>query len=145
MPIPLLPPSSTTKRKRAADTAAPPNEAYQGRPPESKPSAVQVIQLLLSPAALNPCRPEDETKDIQTHGDEFRIYYSSKLNSFKELMCAVVLTGSSPHECGLKRIRTIFNEPHEFTPAKAVHDAGSENWQQAVSNAPNEHYNKTAK
>lgn len=55
-------------------------------------------------------------------------------------MCAVVLAESGPHECGLQKIRTILNKPYEFTSARAVHDAGSEKWQQAVSNAPNEHY-----
>lgn len=72
----------TTKRKRAADPAESPNKARRGRPPMPKPSALQVIQFLLSPAALNLCRPENETKDIQAHGNEFRIYYSSKLSPY---------------------------------------------------------------
>ncbi|KAJ9648204.1 hypothetical protein H2199_001057 [Coniosporium tulheliwenetii] len=134
-----------TKRKRATDTAASTNEARRGRLPKPKSSAVQVIQFLLSPAALDLCRPEEETKGIQAHGDEFRTYYSSKLNPFEELMCAVMFGRWGSHVYKLRTIRTILEKPYEFTSARAVRDAGIEKCQQAVSDAPGMQEGKTVK
>lgn len=144
-------PGSTTdekpgkKRKKATDTDDPqkaPRRSGRGAP-KSQPSQQQLLNFMLSKAAEEICRPDDETKDIQERGD-IRTYSSSILNPFEELVAAVVLSRPISHRLGLRTIRTILNPPYSFTSAKAVQEAGPEKHLQAIYDARTQHKDKTA-
>lgn len=138
----------TTKgQKRKKGTAAQePNKAQktsetEATRPEASPA--QVLKLLLSDAALDICRPEDERKDLQERGKDI-VTYSALLSPFEELLCAVILSRPISHRLGLRSIRTIFNPPYSFRNAEAIKKAGSEKVHQALWDARTQHKGKTA-
>lgn len=111
---------------------------------KAQPSQLDLLNYLLSDAAADMCRPNDEVKDIEAHGKDIRTYSNSALNPFEELLCAVVLSRPISHRLGLRTIRTILNEPYSFTSPKAIKDAGSEKQHQALYDAHTQHKDKTA-
>ncbi|KAK5125031.1 hypothetical protein LTR85_001222 [Meristemomyces frigidus] len=135
----------TKKRKKAANSGEPQKAARRsGRgATKSQPSQRQLLNYMLSTDAEELCRPDDENVAIKKRGD-IRTYSSSVLNPFEELLCAVVLSRPISHRLGLRSIRTILNEPYNFTSAKAVQDAGSEKHHQALWDARTQHKAKTA-
>ncbi|KAL1304073.1 hypothetical protein AAFC00_000508 [Neodothiora populina] len=107
------------------------------------PSQQQLLNYLLSDAAAELCRPDDETKELQKN-DSLKTYSSSVLTPFEELICAVVLSRPISHRLGLRTIRTIFSEPYNFITPKSIVDAGSEKVHQALYDAKTQHKDKTA-
>ncbi|KAK0249239.1 hypothetical protein LTR12_017880 [Friedmanniomyces endolithicus] len=137
------PPSE--KRKNAASTNNPqkaPRRSARGTT-KPHPSQLQLLHYMLSPAAQELCRPADETADL-AHRGPIRTYSSSDLNPYEELLCAVILSRPISHRLGLRTIRTVLNEPYNFSSAKATRDAGSEKWHQALWDARTQHKGKTA-
>ncbi|KAK0286918.1 hypothetical protein LTR35_004387 [Friedmanniomyces endolithicus] len=137
------PPSK--KRKNAAPTDNPqkaPRRSGRGAP-ASRPSQEQLLHYMLSPAAQELCRPADETADL-AHRGPIRTYSSSVLNPYEELLCAVILSRPISHRLGLRTIRTVLNEPYNFSSAGATRDAGSEKRHQALWDARTQHKDKTA-
>lgn len=98
---------------------------------------------MLSKDAEVLCRPEDESQDIQSRGN-IKTYSGSVMNPFEELLSAVVLSRPISHRLGLRTIRTIFNDPYNFTSARAVQKAGHEKHLKAVWDARTQHKDKTA-
>ena len=133
------------KRKNAANE----NEANKaarrsGRSaPKSQPSQEQLLNYMLSKDAEELLRPDDETEDMKKRG-KIRTYSSSVMNPFEELLCAVVLSRPISHRLGLRSIRTLLNDPYNFTSAKAVQSAGAEKRHQALWDARTQHKGKTA-
>ncbi|KAK0860673.1 hypothetical protein LTR87_017237 [Friedmanniomyces endolithicus] len=137
------PPSK--KRKNGAPTDNPqkaPRRSGRGTP-KSHPSKLQLLHYMLSPAAQELCQPTDETADL-AHRGPIRTYSSSVLNPYEELLCAVILSRPISHRLGLRTIRTVLNEPYNFSSAKATRDAGSEKRHQALWDARTQHKDKTA-
>jgi hypothetical protein len=66
------------------------------------------------------------------------------MNPFEELLCAVILARPISHRLGLRSIRTILNDPYNFTNAKAVKNAGSKQHEKSLWDAKTQHKGKTA-
>ena len=105
---------------------------------------VKILRFLLSPDSVDLCRPKDETEDLKTRGSGIKIYSASTFTPFEELISAVILSRPISHALGLRSIRTIFNEPWNFTTVKALQDAGSEGRRAALDEARTQHRQKTA-
>ena len=134
-----------SKRKAAAEdepTKVPRRSARGAEQPSVDP--VKILQYLLSPSSTDLCRPKDEIDDLKTRGSDIRTYSSSTFNPFEELICAVILSRPISHALGLRSIRTIFNDPWNFTTPKALRDAGSEGRRKALDEARTQHRQKTA-
>ena len=133
------------KRKQAASSDEPQKAPRRsGRSaPKSQPSQLQLLNYVLSKDAEELCRPDDETEYLKEHPKN-RTYSSSPLNPFEELLCAVILSRPISHRLGLRTIRTVLNDPYNFTSAKAVQAAGSEKRLKAVYDARTQHKDKTA-
>ncbi|KAL8868925.1 MAG: hypothetical protein Q9174_004658 [Haloplaca sp. 1 TL-2023] len=109
-----------------------------------QPDPVGLMQYLLSAESLDPCRPKDEIGHVQKHGSKLRTYSSSTFTPFEELICAVILSRPISHALGLRSIRTIFNDPYDFTTPKKIRDAGFEPVRKALDEARTQHRQKTA-
>ncbi|KAK3707765.1 hypothetical protein LTR37_011942 [Vermiconidia calcicola] len=133
------------KRKQASDAGDPQKAPRRSGRGESKaqPSQEQLLQYMLSQDAEELCRPDEESEDIRSRGN-IKTYSSDVMNPFEELLSAVILSRPISHRLGLRTIRTIFNEPYNFTSAKAVQQAGQEKHHQAVWDARTQHKAKTA-
>lgn len=132
------------KRKQTTNTNGPQKASRRSArsTPKSQPSQLQLLNYMLSKPAEELCRPSDESDDIQSRKN-IRTYSSSVLNPFEELLCATILSRPISHRLGLRTIRTILNEPYNFTSAKAVRNAGEEKIYQAVWDAKTQHKGKT--
>lgn len=139
---------SRPSKKRKAE--APRKEAREGTrksgrgAEKSQPSQEQLLNFLLSDAAADLCRPEDETNAIKEQGPDFKTYSSSTLSPFEELLGAVVLSRPINHRLGLRTMRTILNAPYNFNHPKSIIDAGKEKRQQALEDARTQHRGKTS-
>lgn len=133
------------KRGKAASTDEPRKASRRSGRGASKgePSQQQLLNYLLSPAAAELTRPDDELEDVKARGD-IRTYSASTLNPFEELLCAVILSRPISHRLGLRTIRTVLNDPYNFTSAREVQDAGDEKRLKAVYDARTQHKDKTA-
>jgi hypothetical protein len=112
--------------------------------PTTPIDTVKLLNYLLSPTSLSLCRPRDETEDLKTRGANARAYSTSTFTPFEELVCALILSRPIGHMLGLRSIRTIFNEPYDFTTAKKIHEAGYEGVREALDAARTQHRQKTA-
>lgn len=138
-------PAEKPSKKRKVDKPKIEGERKSGRSaPKAQPSNEKLLNYLLSDAATDLCRPEDEAKDIESRGSDTKTYSSTALSPFEELMCAVVLSRPISHRLGLRTIRTILNAPYNFTDPQAITKAGTEKQQQALSDAKTQHKGKTA-
>ncbi|OCL12782.1 hypothetical protein AOQ84DRAFT_284445, partial [Glonium stellatum] len=95
----------------------------------------QTISFLLSPAAVDLCRPEYETGDLLRFRENTQTYSTSILNIFEELICAVILSSITSHTLALRTIRTIHNPPYDLTDSKFIRDTGRETIRQALRDA----------
>ena len=143
-----LPATSSTKRKRPSQSQddTPSKARRKSSRGAAKPSPSQVLNFLLSPAAVDLCRPKDEIKALSDSKDSSSIktYSTSELSPFEELIGAIILSRPISHALGVRSIRTIFNPPYNFTTPKAIQDAGPEKRLQALWDARTQHKDKTA-
>ena len=139
------PPSVPSKRKANTKDAPAkaPRRSARGAP-ASQPDPVNFIKYLLSPASLDSCRPKDEIEDIKNRGSDLRTYSASDFTPFEELICAVILSRPISHALGLRSIRTLFNDPHNYTTPKSIRDAGFDPVRKALDEACTQHRQKTA-
>ncbi|KAL8943759.1 MAG: hypothetical protein Q9216_000865 [Gyalolechia sp. 2 TL-2023] len=139
--------SAAVPAKRKANTkdapAKAPRRSARGAN-QLPPDAVKLVNYLLSPASLDSCRPKDEIEHVKDRGDHLRTYSSSTFTPFEELMCAVILSRPISHALGLRSIRTLFNDPHNFTTPKKIRSAGFEPVIKALNEARTQHRQKTA-
>lgn len=133
-------------KRKANTTDAPakaPRRSARGAP-QSQPDAVKLVNYLLSPASLDSCRPKDEIEDVKNRSSDLRTYSASTFNPFEELMCAVILSRPISHALGLRSIRTLFNDPYNYTIPKRIRDAGFDPVRKALDEARTQHRQKTA-
>ena len=141
-----IPKAAPQKRKQAPQSQTGPEKAPRrsGRG-ASKPSSQQTLRFLLSPDAINLCRSQDETKDLEKNdGSPIKTYAASELSPFEELLSAVVFSRPISHHLGARTVRTILNPPYTFTTPKAIQEAGDEKRLQALWDARTQHKDKTA-
>ena len=137
---------SSKKRKAPEAEKKPSKASRRSDRGASKPKASQteMLNFLLSEKALDLRRSEEEAKDLESRGKNARNYSGSELSPFEELVCAVVLSRPISHRLGLRTIRTIFNDPYNFTSPKAIKAAPPEKRHQAMFDARTQHKDKTA-
>ena len=111
---------------------------------QSSSDPVKILRFLLSPDSTDLCRPKDEIEDLKTRGNGIKTYSASTFTPFEELISAVILSRPISHALGLRSIRTIFNDPWNFTTVRALRDAGSEGRRKALDEARTQHRQKTA-
>lgn len=105
-----------------------------------------IIRFLLSSKALSLCQKEDKESSDSSKKD----YFSPDLTPFQHLMCAVILSRPISHNLGLRTIKTVLNEPWNWTNAETVLEAGRENEEgkterlEAMEQARTQHRQKTA-
>lgn len=138
-----------SSKKRKVDTPKGTRESVRssGRSMAKKqPSQEQILNYLLSDAAAELCRPEDETAELEKSGghDGAKTYSSSVLSPFEELLCALILSRPISHRLGQRTIRTVLNEPYNFTSPKSIIEAGKERVREAMDDAKTQHKDKTA-
>lgn len=109
---------------------------------EPKATSAQIIKFLLSDAALEICRPEDENKDVKERGSITT--YSELLTPFEELLCAVILSRQIPHNLSLRTIRTVLSPPYGFRSPVAIKTAGAQKIRQSLWDGRTPHKGKTA-
>ncbi|EAT78499.2 hypothetical protein SNOG_14262 [Parastagonospora nodorum SN15] len=109
-----------------------------------KATPEQILEYLLSDAALQYCRPDDEARDIESHRADMITYSSQLLSPFEELLCAVVLSRPISHRLGLRTIRTILNKPYSLRDPLAIKTAGPKKVLKALEAACTQHKDKTA-
>lgn len=139
--------SSSVPAKRKAATKVEPSKARRRSARGAEQSSIDPIKMLrflLSPASTDLCRPKDEIDDLKTRGNGIKTYSSSAFTPFEELICAVILSRPISHALGLRSIRTIFNNPYNFTTPKALLAAGPEGRRKALDEARTQHRQKTA-
>jgi hypothetical protein len=139
--------NTSKKRKDAPAESDQPSKASRksGRGgTKQQPTHQQLLNYLLSSDAEELCRPNDESEDIKKRGGKVRTYSSAVMNPWEELMCAVILSRPISHMLGLRTIRTLLNDPYNFTNAKVVQDAGEEKRLQALYDSKTQHNRKTA-
>ncbi|KAI5236710.1 hypothetical protein E4T42_09379 [Aureobasidium subglaciale] len=134
-----------SKKRKADVPPARAGERKSGRGTQkAAPTTEQLLNYLLSPASTELCRPDDESDEVQSRGDDYKTYSSSALTAFEELVCAVVLSRPVSHKLGLRAIRTILNDPYSFTTPAAIISAGKEKRHKALEDAKTQHKDKTA-
>ncbi|KAF2227623.1 hypothetical protein BDZ85DRAFT_254597 [Elsinoe ampelina] len=146
-PAPATNGTKASKKRKADDTQKEPSKASRRSSrgaPKTSASPAQLINYLLSPSALELCRPDDEAQDISSRGKDIKTYSGSQLSPFEELLCAIVLSRPISHRLGLRTIRTILNDPYNFTTPKAISDASTDKRHQAMFDARTQHKDKTA-
>ena len=133
---------SKRKAKASDEPSKAPRRSARGAP-QASIDPPKMIQFLLSPDSIDLCRPKDETEDLKNRGD-IKAYSSSAFSPFEELIGAVILSRPISHALGLRSIRTIFNEPYNFTTPKALREAGPEGRRKALDEARTQHRQETA-
>jgi len=139
--------TKSKKRKQSAKSQEEPNKVSRKSArgtPKAQPSEEQLLRYLLSAAALDLCRPNDESEQLKEGSKDLRTYSSSALTPFEELLCATILSRPISHRLGHRTIRTVLNPPYNFTSPKAILDAGKEKVVQSVWDARTQHKEKTA-
>lgn len=137
-----IPTKRKAKSKAKDEPSKAPRRSTRGAP-QTPIEPVKMVNLLLSPDSIDLCRPKDETDDLKIRGN-IKTYSISAFSPFEELVCAVILSRPISHALGLRSIRTIFNDPHNFTSPKAILKAGAEGRRQALDDAKTQHRQKTA-
>jgi len=141
-------PATKSKKRKAEATQATESAKASRRSTrgtgKAQPSQQQLLNFLLSNEAADMCRPEDEAKDLEGKGDDYKTYSSTALSPFEELLCAVVLSRPISHRLGLRTIRTILNSPYGFNSPKAIQGFTPEQRHQAMEDARTQHKEKTA-
>jgi len=144
--------STTTTASAAATNKANGGVAGEGEDEtggsssRGKPNKAQLLRYLISPEAERLCRPDDEEEALSASDSKITKTYGGPeaLSPFEELISAMILSRPISHRLGLRTIRTVLNEPYEFSSAKRVQDAGDEKRHQALWDAKTQHKDKTA-
>ncbi|KAF4554403.1 Hypothetical protein D9617_4g001570 [Elsinoe fawcettii] len=138
--------TKTSKKRKATTSEREPSKASRRSirgAPKSSATPAQLINYLLSPAALDLCRPEDEAQSLSSTPSQ-RTYSGSQLSPFEELLCAIILSRPISHRLGLRTIRTVLNDPYSFTSPAAILASSPEQRHQAMFDARTQHKDKTA-
>ncbi|KIW10031.1 hypothetical protein PV08_11807 [Exophiala spinifera] len=114
----------------------------------SDPSTKQLLNFLLSADALPYCFPDDELEAAAKNTKGLKSYSRTSPTSFtafEHLVCAHLLSKPLSHALGMRSIRTLLNEPYNFSTAESIVDAGEDRVWQALEDARTQHRQKTAR
>ena len=137
----------TDAAKSSSETKAPRHGTRtSGRNKDSTASPKQLLNFLLSSAALPFCFPEDElaeAKKSKSH-KSYSLTSPTSLTAFEHLICAHLLSKPLSHKLGMRSIRTLLNKPFSLNSAEAVVKAGEKRVWEALEAARTQHRQKTA-
>ncbi|OCT50022.1 hypothetical protein CLCR_07283 [Cladophialophora carrionii] len=133
--------------KSGSDAKAPRQGSRSStRHKNNRASPKQLLNFLLSAAALPYCFPEDELADAKK-STTYKSYSSTSpttLTPFEHLLCSHMLSKPLSHKLGMRSIRTLLNEPFGLNSAEAITSAGRERVWEALEAARTQHRQKTA-
>lgn len=124
----------------------PPSKAPRQASSSTSVSSKKLLNFLLSAKALPYCFPEEELQAAKS-SSKYKSYSLSSPTSFtpfEHLMCAHLLSKPLSHTLGMRSIRTLLNEPFNFTTAEAITSAGEHRVWEALEEARTQHRQKTA-
>jgi hypothetical protein len=109
-------------------------------------SPKQLLNFLLSSAALPYCFPEDELEDARKSKTykSYSLTSPSSFTPFEHLLCAHLLSKPLSHKLGMRSIRTLLNEPFSLTSAEKIASAGEKRVWEGLEQARTQHRQKTA-
>jgi hypothetical protein len=139
------PPTETSKSK--PDTKAPRQGARSSTRNKNTPaSSKQLLNFLLSSAAVPYCFPSDEL-EAANQSKTYKTYSLTSPTSFtpfEHLLCAHLLSKPLSHKLGLRSIRTLLNSPFNLTSAEKITSDGEKRVWEALEEARTQHRQKTA-
>jgi len=110
----------------------------------------QLLNFLLSSKSLPYCFPAEEldaAKDSSSGKGKFKCYSltsPSSFTPFEHLMCAHLLAKPLSHALGMRSIRTLLNEPFNFSTPEDIVQAGEKRVWEGLEAARTQHRQKTA-
>ena len=141
------PKPSTVPSKRKAKAPSSPSKAPRRSArstPKTARNPIQILQFLLSSESLPLTRPKDELFVLSESDSKLRTYSDSDFTPFEELVCAVILSRPISHALGVRSIRTLLNQPYEYSTPEKLKEAGFEGVRKALDEAKTQHRQKTA-
>lgn len=140
------PPTSTAKSKEPEAKTRRQGSRSLAKNQDNAATPKQLLNFLLSSAALPYCFPPDELEDAK----KSKTYKSCSLTSptsftaFEHLICAHLLSKPLSHRLGMRSIRTLLNEPFSLSSAETIVSAGEKRVWEALETARTQHRQKTA-
>lgn len=110
---------------------------------------VKLVKFLLSERARELCE-NPKTDPPNTDGEIKKDYFTPSLTAFEHLICAIILSRPISHVLGQRTIKTVLNDPWNFSDPKNILEAGKENEEgktlrvEAMEQAKTQHRQKTA-
>lgn len=149
---------TSSKRK------SPPTDTGANKPPKKEPrqgnrsssrsarntdrdiTSRQILNFLLSKDSIGYCYPDDELNAARS--GKFKKTYSltppSLFTPFEHLITAHLFSKPLSHVLGMRSIRTLLNDPFNFSTPEAVKTAGEKKVWEALETARTQHRQKTA-
>jgi hypothetical protein len=116
-------PDTGDKRKEPPTDSEPPTVAMKL---DSSSREVKLIKFLPSPRALELCensKTDPPFSDAKIEKD----YFTPTLTPFEYLLCAIIVSHPISHVLGQRTIKTVLNDPWNFSDPKNILKAGKEN------------------
>ncbi|KEF54075.1 uncharacterized protein A1O9_09870 [Exophiala aquamarina CBS 119918] len=142
--------NNTGQKRKSPPTdtsnSQPSNKAARQNADSSSDSPKKLLNFLLSPKALPYCFPEEELAAAKT-SSKYKSYSLSSPASFtpfEHLVCAHLLSKPLSHNIGMRSIRTLLNDPFNFTTPEEITSAGEHRVWEALEEARTHHRQKTA-
>ncbi len=108
----------------------------------TSPSPRQLLNFLLSSAALPYCYPDDDIEADQKK--KYSTTSPAAFTPFEHLLTASLLSKPLSHKLGMRSTRTLLNEPYSFSTPGAIVKAGEKRVWQSLEDARTQHRQKTA-
>ena len=148
--------SNTSKKRKSPTGPSEPDDKPAAKIPRqgtrnssrTKPStstaasARQILNFLLSPAALPYCYPDDDLKATQKK--KYSTTSPAVFTPFEHLLTASLLSKPLSHRLGMRTTRTFLNAPFNFNSPEKIVDAGEKRVWEALEEARTQHRQKTA-
>jgi len=106
------------------------------------PSTRQILNFLLSPAALPHCYPVDDLEAPQKK--KYSTTSPAAFTPFEHLLTASLLAKPLNHRLGIRSTRTLLNAPFNFNSPELIVKAGEKRVWEALEHARTQHRQKTA-
>ncbi|KAK5044593.1 hypothetical protein LTR84_010607 [Exophiala bonariae] len=124
----------------------PPKKAARQASDSPSVSPKKLLNFLLSARALPYCFPAEELEAAKS-SSTYKSYSLSSPTSFtpfEHLLCAHMLSKPLSHRLGMRSIRTLLNDPFNFSTPETIVSAGEHRVWEALEEARTQHRQKTA-
>ena len=129
------------------DASKPPPEKTARQTSSSTPAnSKRLLNFLLSAKALPYCFPAEELEAAKSSStyNSYSLSSPTSFTPFEHLLCAHMLSKPLSHMLGMRSIRTLLNEPFNFSTPEAIVSAGEHRVWEALEEARTQHRQKTA-